>query len=103
MLLKLMVLDKNVTTQESNKNDSYNVIQKKLEEEYKELSEAIVEDDDIHIAEEVFDLIQVCIRVLVVLAKKGFNLEQLCNKHNKKLVKRGWIHSNIVRIWFKRN
>lgn len=63
---------------------------KKLKEEYKELDEAIGESDLCHIAEEVQDLIQICIRVLVLLAKKNMNLIELNRRHNKKLINRGW-------------
>nr|WP_209740800.1 MazG nucleotide pyrophosphohydrolase domain-containing protein [Clostridium tertium] len=97
-----MVLDENIETHENNRKDSYEEVSKKLRKEYKELQEAIKEDDDVHIAEEVFDLIQVCIRILVILTKKGFSLLQLSNRHNKKLVTRGWKHKNIINVFYNR-
>ncbi|MDU7948734.1 MAG: MazG nucleotide pyrophosphohydrolase domain-containing protein [Clostridium sp.] len=101
MKLKLMVLDENIETHENNRCDSYEEVSKKLKEEYKELQEAIKEEEDVQIAEEVFDLIQVCIRILVILSKRGFSLMQLNNRHNKKLVNRGWKHKNIINIFYK--
>lgn len=101
MKLRLMVLGENIKTHESNRTDSYEKVSRKLNEEYEELQEAIKEDDDFHIAEEVFDLIQVCIRILVILVKKGFDLTQLNNRHNKKLVTRGWKHKSIINIFYK--
>lgn len=100
MKLKLMVLKDNKKTHETNQNDTYSKIQAKLKEEYLELDEAITDGDKVHIAEEVFDLIQVCIRILVLLVKEKFDLEQLSKRHNKKLVNRGWTHSKIVKIFW---
>lgn len=102
MKLRLMVLDENTKTHENNRCDSYEEVSKKLKEEYKELQGAIKEDDDVHIAEEVFDLIQICIRILVILSKKGFSLMQLNNRHNKKIVNRGWKHKNIINVFYNR-
>ncbi|NFI95416.1 hypothetical protein FC961_13630 [Clostridium botulinum] len=90
MILNFMQLGKNIKTNEDNQKDNWDSIRKKLKEEYKELDEAIGESDLCHIAEEVQDLIQICIRVLVLLAKKNMNLIELNRRHNKKLVNRGW-------------
>lgn len=95
-----MVLKDNQNSLETNQKDTYLKIQGKLKEEYLELEEAITEQDRVHIAEEVFDLIQVCIRILVLLAKENFDLEQLSKRHNKKLVKRGWTHYKIISIFW---
>ncbi len=90
MILNFMQLGKNIKTNEDNEKDNWGAIRKKLKEEYRELDEAIEESDLCHIAEEVQDLIQVCIRVLVLLVKKNMNLIELNRRHNKKLVNRGW-------------
>ncbi|NFO48681.1 hypothetical protein FDB40_17675 [Clostridium botulinum] len=90
MILNFMQLGKNIKTNEDNQKDNWDSIRKKLKEEYKELDEAIGESDLCHIAEEVQDLIQICIRVLVLLVKKNMNLIELNRRHNKKLVNRGW-------------
>ncbi|KFX56059.1 hypothetical protein FDC50_06865 [Clostridium botulinum] len=90
MILNFMQLGKNIKTNEYNQKDNWDSIRKKLKEEYKELDEAIGESDLCHIAEEVQDLIQICIRVLVLLAKKNMNLIELNRRHNNKLINRGW-------------
>lgn len=101
MKLKLMILDKNIITGESNQNDSWERVSNKLEEEYKELQEAITEGNRRHISEETFDLIQVAIRALVILAKEKYDLTQLNRRHNKKLVNRGWKESKFINIFIK--
>lgn len=100
MKIKLMVLKNNRTTGESNENDSWEEISKKLKEEYYELQEAILEGDRPHIAEEVLDVQQIVIRALELLNKENFDLEQLVKRHNRKLVKRGWTHSKIIRMFW---
>ena len=95
-----MQLGKNLETKEDNEKDTWDKVKSKLEEEYKELIEAIEEKNFLHIAEEVQDLVQVCIRVFVLLRKENLNLEQLNMRHNRKLVKRGWQHVNIIRIFW---
>lgn len=101
-----MILDKNLKTSESNDNDSWDKISNKLEEEYQEVQEAIRErSDKLHIAEELLDVQQVVIRGLILLVKEGFDLRQLFNRHNKKLVNRGWKEKKIINIfieeWFR--
>lgn len=95
-----MQLGKNLETKEDNTEDVWDKVKSKLEEEYKKLIEAIEEKNFLHIAEEVQDLVQVCIRVFVLLKKENLNLEQLNMRHNRKLVKRGWQHVNIIRIFW---
>ncbi|MDR3593802.1 hypothetical protein [Clostridium sp.] len=102
MKLKFMQLGKNLETNEDNEKDTWDKVKSKLEEEYKELIEAIEERNLLHVAEETFDVIQVAIRSLVLLKKENLNLEQLNMRHNRKLVNRGWQHVNIIRIlWDK--
>lgn len=101
MILNFMQLGKNIKTNEDNQKDNWNSIRKKLKEEYKELDEAIGESDLCHIAEEVQDVIQVCIRILILLAKKNMNLIELNRRHNKKLVNRGWHHIEVIKILLK--
>lgn len=102
MKLKLMILDRNIKTSESNNNDSWEKISNKLEEEYLEVQEAIREDyDKLHVAEELIDIIQVAIRGLVLLAKEGFDISKLFSRHNKKLVNRGWKEKKIINIFIK--
>lgn len=103
MKFKLMVLGKNIKTNEDNEKDTYEIVSKKLKEEYEELQEAIQEGDRIHIAEEAFDVIQVVIRLLVLLVKDGYRFEELNKRHNKKLVKRGWKSKSIIKGFTKNN
>ncbi|MGN2370634.1 MazG nucleotide pyrophosphohydrolase domain-containing protein [Clostridium cagae] len=103
MILNFMQLGKNIKTNEDNQKDNWDSIRKKLNEEYKELDEAIGESDLCHIAEEVQDLIQVCIRVLVLLVKKNMNLIELNRRHNKKLVNRGWEVIKAIGVLWNEN
>ena len=100
MKFKFMQLGKNLETGEDNEKDAWEKIKAKLEEEYKELIEAIEERSVIHIAEEVQDLVQVCIRVFVLLRKENIDLVQVNRQHNRKLVKRNWAHVNIIRVFW---
>lgn len=101
MKLKLMILGKNIITGESNQNDSWERVSNKLEEEYKELQEAITEGDRHHISEEAFDVAQVLVRIFVLLGREKYDLLQLNRRHNKKLVNRGWKESKFINIFIK--
>ena len=101
MMLKFPILSKRVVDGkviDSNDKDSWKKIKEKLKEEYKELQEAIEEADYEHISEETFDLIQICIRALILLAKDNMNLTELNRRHNKKLENRGWTAKNVVGV-----
>ncbi len=87
--MELMVLDK---------KDTWKKHSEKVEEESTELIEAIKEKDPIHVAEETLDNIQVSIGVLDKLYHEGVDIQQAINRHNKKLVDRGWNHKAIVKI-----
>ena len=100
MKLKFMQLGKNIETQEDNEKDTWELVSKKIEEESRELIEAIKEGKLIHIAEETFDIIQVAIRSLVLLKKNGINLEIENKQHNKKLVKRRWQYIRFIRVFW---
>jgi phosphoribosyl-ATP pyrophosphohydrolase len=101
MKLKLMILDRNINTTETNENDSWEEISNKLKEEHIEAQEAILQGDRLHIAEELLDTIQVAIRGLILLAKEGFDISKLFSRHNKKLVNRGWKEKKIINIFIK--
>ncbi|MFL0167698.1 MazG nucleotide pyrophosphohydrolase domain-containing protein [Candidatus Clostridium helianthi] len=100
MILKFMQLGKNPITGEDNEKDTWELVSKDLQEESNELLEAIQEGKLIHIAEETFDVIQVCIRSLVLLKKNGINLEVENKQHNKKLVKRRWNYLRFIRVFW---
>lgn len=95
-----MQLGKNPITREDNEKDTWELVSKDLQEESNELLEAIQEGKLIHIAEETFDVIQVCIRSLVLLKKNGINLEVENKQHNKKLVKRRWNYLRFIRVFW---
>lgn len=100
MMIKFMQLGKNSITGEDNEKDTWELVSKDLQEESNELLEAIQEGKLIHIAEETFDVIQVCIRSLVLLKKNGINLEVENKQHNKKLVKRRWNYLRFIRVFW---
>lgn len=100
MILKFMQLGKNPVTGEDNEKDTWDLISKDFKEESNELLEAIQEGKLIHIAEETFDVIQICIRSLVLLKKNGINLEVENKQHNKKLVKRRWNYLRFIRVFW---
>ena len=80
------------------KEDHWNLHQSKLYEEFRELDNAIDEGDNIHIAEETLDVIQVAIGVLDKLHHEGIDVQQAIHRHNKKLINRGWKHKAVIKI-----
>ena len=98
MNLKLMVLGKNIKTGETNENDTWESVKDKLTEEFLEVTAAIRHEDYLNLGEELMDLIQVAIRGLDLLEEEGMNLEEVFNRHNKKLVNRGWTEKKIINI-----
>jgi NTP pyrophosphatase (non-canonical NTP hydrolase) len=95
-----MQLGKNFKTGEDNEKDTWELISKDFKEESDELLEAIHDGKLIHIAEETFDVIQVCIRSLVLLNKNNVNIEVENKQHNKKLVKRRWNYLRFIRVFW---
>lgn len=100
MIFKFMQLGRNLVTGENNEQDTWELITKDFKEESNELLEAIQEGKLIHIAEETFDVIQVCIRSLVVLKKNNVNIEVENKQHNKKLIKRRWERIRFIRVFW---
>lgn len=102
MILKFMQLGKNPITKEDNEKDTWELISKDFKEESDELFEAIKEGKLIHIAEETFDVIQVCIRSLALLKKNNVNLTVENKQHYKKLKKRKWEFIKFIKVtWDK--
>lgn len=91
--MKIPVLDK---------DDSWEYTQEKLIEEYIELQNAINDlrkrDGTIeHVAEETFDVIQICVGILDKLESKHPGIATKENKkHLKKLINRGWNIKNLL-------
>lgn len=80
--MHLMILDKNETLKQE---------REKLLEESIELMNAITSYDIENTIEETLDVIQVCIGILDTLQKEeNIDLEKEINKHNRKLLERGW-------------
>lgn len=71
----------------------------KLQEEFKEVKEAIINGDKENTTEEILDLMQVCVGMLDTKAKtEGMNLEKEINRHNRKLLERGWESKGKINI-----
>lgn len=100
MIIKFMQLGKNPVTKEDNEKDTWELIRNDFKEESDELLEAIQKGRLIHIAEETFDVIQVCVRSLVLLKKNNVNIEVENKQHNKKLVKRRWSYLRFIRVFW---
>ncbi|WP_027309306.1 hypothetical protein [Caloramator sp. ALD01] len=84
------------------KNDEYIDMFYKLHEEVDELSCELIkhvtekEETKLKIAEETLDVIQVCIGILDKLEKEGIEIAKEVEKHNMKLLKRGWRYKSVV-------
>ncbi|GIW49183.1 MAG: hypothetical protein KatS3mg079_659 [Caloramator sp.] len=86
------------------KDDSYTDMFSKLHEEVEEVSTEIIkhatekEDTKEKIAEETLDVIQVCIGILDKLEKEGIDIAKEIEKHNMKLLRRGWRYKEVVHL-----
>ena len=99
--MKLMILSHN---DESNKNtETWDDILKIHEEESDELIVAIKAGDKSSIEEETMDQLQVCLGILDKLEREGANLEELFNRHNRKLIKRFWKDKGEIKIQWEKN
>ncbi|NFH33601.1 nucleotide pyrophosphohydrolase [Clostridium sporogenes] len=88
--MHLMILDKEETLPEE---------LLKLQEEFKEVKEAILNNDKENTTEEILDLMQVCVGMLDTKSKtENMDLEKELNRHNRKLLKRGWKTKGKINI-----
>ncbi|AUM91536.1 MazG nucleotide pyrophosphohydrolase domain-containing protein [Clostridium botulinum] len=88
--MHLMILDKNETLKQE---------REKLLEESLELMNAITSYDIENTIEETLDVMQVCIGILDTLQKEeNIDLEKELNKHNSKLLGRGWKSKGKINI-----
>ncbi len=101
--MQLMILGHNKVLGIVKDNETFKEMARKNEEEAKELTEALESGDQLKIAEETLDQIQVCIGILDKLASQGINIDQLAKRHNKKLVMRNWKEKGVVNIHWKKN
>lgn len=88
--MHLMILDKNETLKQE---------REKLLEESLELMNAITSYDIENTIEETLDVMQVCIGILDTLEKEeNIDLEKELNRHNRKLLGRGWKNKGKINI-----
>lgn len=88
--MHLMILDKEETLPQE---------LLKLQEEFKEVKEAIIKGDKENTTEEILDLIQVSVGMLYTKVKtENMNLEKELNRHNRKLLGRGWKFKSKINI-----
>ncbi|ACO87203.1 nucleotide pyrophosphohydrolase [Clostridium botulinum] len=88
--MHLMILDKEETLPQE---------LLKLQEEFKEVSNAIIANDKENTTEEILDLIQVSVGMLYTKQKtEDMDLEKEINKHNRKLLERGWEFKGKINI-----
>lgn len=86
------------------KNDEYIDMFYKLHEEVDELSCELIkhvtekEETKKKIAEETLDVIQVCIGILDKLEQEGIDIAKEIEKHNMKLLRRGWRYKEVVHL-----
>ncbi|WDU84226.1 hypothetical protein [Caloramator sp. Dgby_cultured_2] len=86
------------------KDDTYVSILNKAKEEVDELCEELFKyeldniDNKENIAAETLDVIQVCIGLLDKLSEEGVNIRKTIEKHNLKLLHRGWRYKKVIRI-----
>ncbi|MBY6844629.1 nucleotide pyrophosphohydrolase [Clostridium botulinum] len=89
--MHLMILDKEETLSEE---------LLKLQEEFKEVKEAILNGDKENTTEEILDIIQVSVGMLYTKVKtENIDLEKEINKHNRKLLKRGWEFKSKINFY----
>ncbi|MHB9909264.1 nucleotide pyrophosphohydrolase [Clostridium botulinum] len=89
--MHLMILDKEETLPEE---------LLKLQEEFKEVKEAIINGDKENTTEEILDIIQVSVGMLYTKVKtENMDLEKEINKHNRKLLKRGWEFKSKINFY----
>nr|WP_208459567.1 nucleotide pyrophosphohydrolase [Clostridium botulinum] len=71
----------------------------KLQEEFKEVKQAIINGDKQNTTEEILDNMQVLIGMLYTKVKtENIDLEKEINRHNRKLLERGWEFKGKVSI-----
>ncbi|MBN3376148.1 MazG nucleotide pyrophosphohydrolase domain-containing protein [Clostridium botulinum] len=89
--MHLMILDKEETLPQE---------LLKLQEEFKEVSNAIIANDKENTTEEILDLIQVSVGMLYTKQKtEDMDLEKEINKHNRKLLERGWEFKSKINFY----
>ncbi|MBN3385892.1 nucleotide pyrophosphohydrolase [Clostridium botulinum] len=88
--MHLMILDKEETLPQE---------LLKLQEEFKEVKEAIINGDKQNTTEEILDNMQVLIGMLYTKVKtENMDLEKELNRHNRKLLERGWEFKGKINI-----
>lgn len=111
MKLIMHVLKKNPKEKINNEMATFDMLKDKLEEEYKEVVEAIDNYNKcksvsnlILLVEEIFDLIQMCIALLYKCHRRAQDHEcptlihDVNIRHKNKLIARGWIFKTGIQI-----
>ncbi len=97
--VKILVLDKNKVTGEDKSKETWKEVCCKLNEELIEVVGAVAIGNKEHMAEELFDIIQVAVGGLDKLGTDDkVDLEQEDIKHNNKLIGRGWSRKKIYEV-----
>ena len=70
----------------------------KFIEETEEVKNAYYHESIERFPEELFDVIQVSTGILYQLEKIGFDIPRMLERHNKKLLERGWEYEKVIHI-----
>lgn len=70
----------------------------KLDEESAEVYHAIASESNERQAEEIIDVIQVCVALLDLLEQEGIDIKEQVARHMFKLLERGWRYKAVLTI-----
>lgn len=79
-------------------NETYFNLFNKLVEEVIEVREEMIAYKKENLVSETLDVIQVCIGILDKLEQDGIKIKKEIEKHNLKLLQRGWIYKKVLHI-----
>lgn len=79
-------------------NETYFNLFNKLVEEVIEVREEMIAYKKENLVSEILDVIQVCIGILDKLEQDGIKIKKEIEKHNLKLLQRGWIYKKVLHI-----
>lgn len=79
-------------------NETYFNLFNKLVEEVIEVREEMIAYKKENLVSEILDVIQVCIGILDKLEQDGIKIKKEIEKHNLKLLQRGWRYKKVLHI-----
>lgn len=79
-------------------NETYFNLFNKLVEEVIEVREEMIAYKKENLVSETLDVIQVCIGILDKLEQDGIKIKKEIEKHNLKLLQRGWRYKKVLHI-----